>query len=935
MEKNIYRCLKKNCFCVSWMSIYDDFIQFECGNNHKEIIYFYKIDSIKNKLFNKVNDTKLNNLDFCKKHNLKYSFFCKTHEQNLCQNCNEDEAHKDCIKIDYNDINFQIDTNIIENLKAYIKQKDTNFYEFIEKIMKVYEENKMNYIFYLYAKRIQDSEKIFKQYFEEGITVKYINTYVFIKDFSKYETINELIYEITDKIKSRYRYENLRFNFIHFYFSNDDKFKKRKYIKYNEEYLEIKNETNGQLQMFSINNTNDDHDNNNNIIGANSEKKYNFDYSTKSILKEALDYGEQTKAEILFDKKHNKEKLIEEEKIIEENYLFNNMENINYTYNIKPSEEEQYSVLSLLSQIIKQNGIETAVYKEDDPSLNDSIIQMMSCNGNKYDFTFDFGEDENKKFIENIDEYDKFLEKIKKDFKKKLNIDEKDLLFSIPKKGSLKFSVAFITPGIYDEKDLESIFKDCKEFKKIHKSVLMEGCKLTKNIFSQKGNNGGDGWEKEDLSRGGKEYIPPYGWTGFGLNILDKYDNGNNNWMSYNHAPNEYCVAYYPIKNNLLDQKEMREYIASLASLNMMNDNSDSFNDIFADDINLNNENEKCGSGIYLYQDIKIAENMASIIDVKGIRYKVLIMCRVNPNKIRIPKSFPKIWILNPNTYEIRQYRILIKMFKFPLSYIDDGTMVVYPQPIGLYRQIINNKNTSFYDDKILKKIEEEKKYNKHEAIIHFYTEEGYFNLANISLIDGCFCTKYDEKNDSGEVTKTYKLSKKQIESFIWCLHSTLTNYYGDVEFSGEYKIKPVKDGSLVYRYLDFPFDTKKYGVGSTFYISTFVSTSLKQNVKSFKDKKCMLKIIIKNNAEKNYCFSISEVSAFKSEDEVLICPYCQFLIKMIEEKDDKIITEMECLGYRLNDNEVKSWPKEDKELSKKAKSLKQIKNQQSNCISF
>jgi hypothetical protein len=33
------------------------------------------------------------------------------------------------------------------------------------------------------------------------------------------------------------------------------------------------------------------------------------------------------------------------------------------------------------------------------------------------------------------------------------------------------------------------------------------------------------GWSKDE-KRGGKDYIPPQGWIGFGLKVINKYDGG-------------------------------------------------------------------------------------------------------------------------------------------------------------------------------------------------------------------------------------------------------------------------------------------------------------------------------------------------------------------------------------------------------------------------
>ena len=613
--------------------------------------------------------------------------------------------------------------------------------------------------------------------------------------------------------------------------------------------------------------------------------KIKLDFSTDSILKELVDYGEQTKTEIIFDKINNKEKLVDENKMIEENYLYQNIDDIGLRHT---TEKEQLSVLSLLSKIISDKGIETAIYKDENPSLNDSVIQML-CNdvSQKYDFIFDFGQEENKKILEGKKEYENLSAILKKDLAEKLNLNENDIILSIPKKGSAKISVAFKTPGVYDEKDLESKFKNVKGLQRIHRSVLMEGCKLTKNIFDQCGNNKDPGWGKDE-KRGGLDYIPPLGWIGYGLKVKNKYDDGNNDWLSYQHPKNEYAIAYYPIKNYYADPEEIKNLVGSLSSGNTMIDNLDSFHDIFENEINIRSQNhEKCGKGIYLYQDIKVAENQASIIDVQGVRYKILLMCRVNPNKIRIPENFNKVWILNPNSFEIRQYRILIKIVVMtPLA---AKTLITYPKPINFYRDIVVKKDLSFFESDILKKVMKSKNFNKHEAVIHIYTGSEY-KIFNESLMYG----KYYHD---------IKYTKNIINSYIWCLHSTLRNYYNDV--NSNYLI-PVKDGTVVYR-KTITFDKKKYGIGSQFYFSTFVSASLNENLKWRGN--CKMNITIKNNEKNNYCFSVKGVSDYAKEDEVLITCYSNFLIKNMEKnKNGILIVDMECVGYVLDDGNAEKW---------------------------
>lgn len=113
-------------------------------------------------------------------------------------------------------------------------------------------------------------------------------------------------------------------------------------------------------------------------------------------------------------------------------------------------------------------------------------------------------------------------------------------------------------------------------------------------------------------------------------------------------------------------------------------------------------------------------------------------------------------------------------------------------------------------------------------------------------------------------------------------------------------------------------FDFKKYGKGSQFYLSSFVSTSLDENIKEKFEGNCFMKIIIKNNEKNNYCYLIENVSDVKQEKEVLITVYCQFLITNISKDEAGLdIIDIDCLGYVLDDNNAKKWPKENENIIK------------------
>jgi len=121
----------------------------------------------------------------------------------------------------------------------------------------------------------------------------------------------------------------------------------------------------------------------------------------------------------------------------------------------------------------------------------------------------------------------------------------------------------------------------------------------------------------------------------------------------------------------------------------------------------------------------------------------------------------------------------------------------------------------------------------------------------------------------------------------------------------------------MVYRKCD-TFDFKKYGKRSQFCFSSFVSTSLDENIKEKFKGSCLMKIIIKNNEKNNYCYLIEKVSDFKHENEVIITVYCQSLIRNISKVEAGLdIIDIDCLGYVLDDNDSKKWPKENENIIK------------------
>ena len=175
---------------------------------------------------------------------------------------------------------------------------------------------------------------------------------------------------------------------------------------------------------------------------------------------------------------------------------------------------------------------------------------------------------------------------------------------------------------------------DFNEIRYYHEKSFIEACQLNNNIFDCNYNNLDGIWGYNE-KRGGEDYIPPEGWIGHGPNVNGKYDNGDNTWLDYKDREGVFAVAYLGISNIYGNKKAYIKYLTEVNSQEIFFKMD--YEQTYKNDNNLRNFGEKCGCGVYLFQDPKIAENAAGILDILGVRYKILLMCRVNPKKIRQP----------------------------------------------------------------------------------------------------------------------------------------------------------------------------------------------------------------------------------------------------------------------------------------------------------
>ena len=86
----------------------------------------------------------------------------------------------------------------------------------------------------------------------------------------------------------------------------------------------------------------------------------------------------------------------------------------------------------------------------------------------------------------------------------------------------------------------------------VEKKVMVDEQILSPDILDPKGDRY-KGWGVNE-TRGGEKYIPPIGWVGIGLKVLNMYDNNNNDWLSCRNIEGEYSIAYYGFLNYLNDK---------------------------------------------------------------------------------------------------------------------------------------------------------------------------------------------------------------------------------------------------------------------------------------------------------------------------------------------------------------------------------------------
>ena len=232
----------------------------------------------------------------------------------------------------------------------------------------------------------------------------------------------------------------------------------------------------------------------------------------------------------------------------------------------------------------------------------------------------------------------------KKD-KKKSNIKEK-FNYSI---GIMKLGRKIKALADIYLKTRDFLIKDCKF--SLKKDLASGGDFLIPNL-------------RNNTKRGNKDYYPPYGWIGIGLEVLGKYteneDDVNGDWLIKINKGSKWANAYFGFnqeKNNNTKIKisnNIKDYLHELVK------NNEKF-EMFERKIEFEDKRQgekKYEKGIYLNPKIENAEKEAGSITIEEKTFKILLMVRVKIDEILQPKN-EEYWVSDKKF--IRPYRILFK----------------------------------------------------------------------------------------------------------------------------------------------------------------------------------------------------------------------------------------------------------------------------------
>ena len=244
------------------------------------------------------------------------------------------------------------------------------------------------------------------------------------------------------------------------------------------------------------------------------------------------------------------------------------------------------------------------------------------------------------------------LTNISSHISKTIDINKCDLL--LIQNSPIENYVKSINFQDFHPKEISPIISKFNELKTLKKELLIKDYNIDIKYFDNRGNFLNQ-IPRNNLFRGKEKYDPPQNdWMGLGLNVLGKYDEGNDDWLEDISNKSEWAIAYRGItskNNSKYTIKDYLKYFIVKGNLKIAETNN-------GEKINDKRHWRTVGKGIWMTPSINIAEKYTQTILFNEKTYKVLLMAKVKIDKIREPIG-TNFWVLNND--DIRIYRILFK----------------------------------------------------------------------------------------------------------------------------------------------------------------------------------------------------------------------------------------------------------------------------------
>ena len=319
------------------------------------------------------------------------------------------------------------------------------------------------------------------------------------------------------------------------------------------------------------------------------------------------------------------------------------------------SNDEQFFILGVLAKYLQKIGTvavienENVTSKENENIKANTLLQFI-CNGyilkHKYIFDFRLNPNRIKQLNSDKNEKNKFHSFLKDFFSKNFDLNKGDLIVTNFEKAKDLYSIILLFKSDFKfsktKEEIMAFFSkqknpELKTLTEFKEECIFESIRLNKLMLDKRGNNKDNSYWGYDETRGGENYYPPVGWWRYGLKVVNEYDDGNNDWLSYDNRPGEWCISYsgLSINKNGIEKQYQNE--------------KDTKHD------------GNVGVGVFTSPKPELMEANTEMININGTNYKMGLMLRVNPSKIRIPQSNNHIWVIEGISEEIRPYGILLK----------------------------------------------------------------------------------------------------------------------------------------------------------------------------------------------------------------------------------------------------------------------------------